>query len=398
MATRQRYIAFIAVLACLSACTLKKQETPSLTGPSELGTSVRLSVSPDVLSLDGASQSIVTIQTSDQNGQPLRNVSLRAEILLNGTLVDFGTLSARNIVTDANGRATVVYTAPASATNVDNFTTVQIVVTPAGSDFANATARSVSIRLVPVGIVVPPDGLKPQFSMSNGSPTDHEPVLFTACADPLNPCAPSNNPIATFSWDFGDGDHATGSTATHAFDGAGTFVVTLTITDAWGRSASGQRTMTVGAGANPTAVFTTSPSSPVPNTDIFFNAVQSRPAPGRTIVSYHWDFGDGKSADGVQVSHRYTNPGSYTVTLVVTDDAGRTASSTQQLSVSLGAPTADFTFSIAGASVSFTGTSVPATGRTIVSSAWSFGDPASGSNTSSATNPSHTFSGPAPIM
>jgi hypothetical protein len=68
------------VLTALSACTLKKQETPSLTGPSELGTSIVLSASPDLLTQDGASQSVITILSRDSNGQPLRNLSVRAEI------------------------------------------------------------------------------------------------------------------------------------------------------------------------------------------------------------------------------------------------------------------------------------------------------------------------------
>ena len=74
------------MLVLLNGCTLKKQETPSLTGPSTLGTSVQMSASPDTLQLDGASQSNVTIQASDSNGQPKRNMSMRAEILVNGTL------------------------------------------------------------------------------------------------------------------------------------------------------------------------------------------------------------------------------------------------------------------------------------------------------------------------
>jgi PKD repeat protein len=379
----------MVALALLSACTLKKQETPSLTGPSTLATSVQLTVSPDTLSQDGASQSQVTIQAFDSNGQPKRNVSMRAEIMVDGTLVDFGTLSARNVVTDANGRATLIYTAPASSTNVDTFTIVKIVVTPAETDFANAAGRFVNIRLVPVGMVMPPDGMRPDFTMTPGAATDHQDVLFDASQSVWNP----TNPIESFRWEFGDGDSGTGLTTTHAFDQPGTFLVTLTMTDAFGRSASKTQTITVSAGLNPTAVFTTSPSNPVPNSDIFFNAVQSRPAPGYTIRSYRWDFGDGTSASGVQVSHRYANPGSYTVTLVVTDDVGRVGTTTQGVSVTLGAPTADFTFSIAGASVTFTSAAVAAPGRSIASYAWSFGDPGSGAfNTSSAANPSHTFS------
>ena len=384
------------MLVFLNACTLKKQETPSLTGPSTLGTSLQLNASPDTLSMDGSSQSLVTIQAFDSNGQPKRNVSMRAGMMVDETYVDYGTLSARNVVTDANGRATLVYTAPASASNVDTLTIVKIVVTPAETDFANATGRFVDIRLVPVGIVVPPDGLKPSFTVSNGSPTDHEPVLFTACVDPLNPCAPANNPVAQFSWDFGDGGRASGSSATHAFDDAGTYVVTLTITDAWGRSASAQRVMTIGAGANPTASFTVSPASPAPNQTIFFNASASRPAAGRTIVSYAWDFGDGQSGTGVQPSHAYSTAGSYVVTLVVTDDAGRTAVATQTVSVTSAAPVADFVFSPTAPTtltpVNFNASASRASsGRSIVTYSWSFGDGTTGTG---VAPPAKTYSVP----
>lgn len=50
-------------------------------------------------------------------------------------------------------------------------------------------------------------------------------------------------------------------------------------------------------------------------------------APGTSpIVSYHWDFGDGAKDDGVETSHLYSAPGSYAVTLTVTDADGHTAS------------------------------------------------------------------------
>ena len=40
------------------------------------------------------------------------------------------------------------------------------------------------------------------------------------------------------------------------------------------------------------------------------------------IVSYRWDFGDGETANGEIVSYIYTDPGHYTVTLVVEDNRG----------------------------------------------------------------------------
>ena len=43
----------------------------------ELGTAITIAVSPDVVTQDGASQSLIQITARDNNGQPLRNLSLR---------------------------------------------------------------------------------------------------------------------------------------------------------------------------------------------------------------------------------------------------------------------------------------------------------------------------------
>lgn len=43
------------------------------------------------------------------------------------------------------------------------------------------------------------------------------------------------------------------------------------------------------------------------------------------IVSYDWELGDGATATGSRVTHRYAAPGTYAVTLTVTDAGGRTA-------------------------------------------------------------------------
>ena len=46
--------------------------------------------------------------------------------------------------------------------------------------------------------------------------------------------------------------------------------------------------------------------------------------PDGWIVSYYWDFGDGYSAWGMNVSHKYNSPGQFTVGLKVTDNDGLT--------------------------------------------------------------------------
>jgi PKD repeat protein len=357
-----------------------KQETPSLTGPSELGTAITISVSPDVLSQDGASQSLVTITARDNNGQPLRNLSLRAEIAVNGIITDFGTLSARNLVTDANGRATAVYTAPAApAVSIDTGTQIQIQVTPAGTDFGNATPRFASIRLVPVGVVTPPtNGLVPKFTVNPAAPLDHQAVIFDASSS-----TSAGGSIISYQWNFGDGDSGSGITTQHSFDDPGTFIVTLTVTDNIGRTNFISQSVPVGQGPLPTAVIVTSPAAPVVGQSINFNGSTSRPAPGRAIRSYSWDFGDGASAGGAQVQHAYAVSGTYVVILTVTDDAGREATSTVSITVGNGNPTADFSFNPSaprsGQQVIFDASaSQAAGGRTIVSYSWAFGDGGSG--------------------
>jgi chitodextrinase len=322
--TFARGLAALALLGA-TACTVHKQETPDLAGPSEYGTSIGLAVTPDILTQDGASQSMVTVTALDANSQPVRNLSLRAEINVGGIYADFGSLSARSLLTNDQGRATFVYTAPPSPpVATDDGTVVTIVVTPIGTDYGNSSARAAQIRLVPPGSVAPPDGLKPAFTFVPAQPLDNQPVLFDASAS----TAAVGNGIASYSWSFGDGGHGSGVTASHAYDSAGTYVATLTITDVAGRSASKSQSVTVGAGAGPTAAFTSSPSDPLINQPVNFNASASTASPGRTIVNYTWDFGDGTFGSGKTAAHSYGLPRSYVVVLTVTDDSGKKATTT----------------------------------------------------------------------
>ncbi len=370
---------------------MKSQEAPPLSGPSEFGTSVTLTASPDAINQDGGSQSVITITTRDSNGNPLRNVSLRTDIFVNGVHTDFGSLSARSVVTDANGRATLVYTAPAAPAgpSVDTGTTVDIVATPLGTNFANETPRLVTIRLLPTGVVAPPDGLQPSFTFTPSSPLDHQTVIFDATSSR----APSNNPIATYSWNFGDGATGSGRTATHAFNTAGTFVVTLTVADAFNRTASTSQTVSVSAGAAPVASFTTSPSTAKVGDFVNFNASSSVAASGRTITSYSWDFGDGeqKTTTTPTTTHDFLSAGTFTVTLTVTDDAGHTGVTTASVTITADAPTAAFTAvqtSIPLHIVQFDGrTSTAVSGRTITAYSWNFGD----GTTSTEAAPAHPF-------
>ena len=390
-------LAAAAATAAITGCTLKNQDPPSLAGPSEFGTSITLTASPDAINQDGGSQSLITITARDEKGNPKSKLSLRTDIFVDGVHTDFGTLSARNVVTDAGGRATLVYTAPAAPAgpSVDTFTTVNITATPLGSpgDYANESTRMVTIRLLPTGVVVPPDGLRPAFTFTPGAPLDHQPVLFDASTSTSN----SSNPITSVTWNFGDGGTGSGLQATHTFNTPGTYFVKLTIGDAVGRIASTSRQIDVGAGAGPAVTFTTSPSDPRVGEAVNFNASGTVPAPGRTIRSYLWDFGDGeqKTTTTPTTTHDYQRVGSFTVTLTVTDDAGRTASGTASITIAADTPTAAFTSAQAVPSSSHTmifdaSSSSAVPGRTITAYSWNFGDGSTGSGPA----PTHSYGVP----
>jgi PKD repeat protein len=81
------------------------------------------------------------------------------------------------------------------------------------------------------------------------------------------------------------------------------------------------------------ASFTFSPLTPEVLQAVNFNASGSTPGTNRTIVGYDWDFGDGEAKKGIRVTHDYVVSGTYLVTLTVTDDQGKTTSSSQPVTV-----------------------------------------------------------------
>jgi PKD repeat protein len=97
----------------------------------------------------------------------------------------------------------------------------------------------------------------------------------------------------------------------------------------------------------PVASFTFSPSSPDVGETVTFDASGSFDPDG-TIVSWDWDFGDGASDSGEVVTHAYSAAGTYTVTLMVTDDDDLADTATDEVTVSAVEPTFDLTISVDG--------------------------------------------------
>jgi PKD repeat protein len=324
-----KYIARALVLmtaALAAGCTMSDSKAPPLAGPSEMSLSLTITANPDVLSLDGSSQTLVTVEARDASAQPAANVPLRVEIVADGQIIDFGMISARTLVTGSHGRSSFTYTAPPflGGTIPD----VQLSVTPTGSDASNHIRRVVSVKLVPPGVIAgEPTAV---FTFLPASPSAFENVRF----DGATSTGGLGAIVTSYVWDFGDNTGSSGITATHQYAAPGTYLARLTVTDSNGLSnQSAPQAVTVGGGAVPTADFITNPSSPLVGQTVFFNGSTSTAGTGHRLVRYDWDFGDGSKRSGASVSKSYTTAGTYSVILTVTDEVGQTGHAVKTVTV-----------------------------------------------------------------
>jgi PKD repeat protein len=211
------------------------------------------------------------------------------------------------------------------------------------------------------------------FVYSPANPAESETIYFNA--------SESDDPdgdIVSFDWDFGDGTNGTGETVTHQYGGSGSFTVLLKVTDDDGNIDTATQTVSVGDNQKPVASFFFSPSNPVVNQDIQFNATDSSDPDG-TIEEYKWEMGDGTTLYGSIITYQYSSNGTYTVYLQVTDNSGNTARTNQDVTVGTGqAPTASFFFTpttpSVGESVYFNASGSTDPDSTELTYQWYFGD------------------------
>ena len=182
--------------------------------------------------------------------------------------------------------------------------------------------------------------------------------------------------ITSYFWNFGDGTNSTGTVTTHSYADDGVYTIPLTVTDNDGLTDTESQTIII-LNRLPTASFTESNTSVPTGTTIYFNASSSFDPDG-SIVSYFWDFGDGINGTGVTIEHTYTDNGTYTVALTITDDDGATANATATKTISNRPPTASFTESATTVyteeNIHFDASGSIDPDGSIVSYFWDFGD------------------------
>ncbi|MCS7240613.1 MAG: PKD domain-containing protein, partial [Candidatus Bipolaricaulota bacterium] len=151
----------------------------------------------------------------------------------------------------------------------------------------------------------------------------------------------------TSKWDFGDGStstqqsSATQQTITHSYTTAGTFTVTLEVTNARGETGKAQKQVTIGPRvARPPSItnLVASTTTPAVGENVTFTATASTAA-DTPITAWKWDFGDGavqevtESATTLSLTHAYQNVGTYTVSVQARNSAGWSTARTIQIVV-----------------------------------------------------------------
>ncbi len=130
---------------------------------------------------------------------------------------------------------------------------------------------------------------------------------------------PDNQALVYF-WDFGDGTTSTEVRDMHTYKDAGKYLVQLTVTDSSDVDCNTATTQQLVKVNQPPCAVAEGPKISCVNDRIAFDGTQSTDSP-EDKLTYRWDFGDGETAEGAKVEHKYAKGGNYLVNLTVVDDS-----------------------------------------------------------------------------
>ncbi|SPD72924.1 hypothetical protein PITCH_A1590006 [uncultured Desulfobacterium sp.] len=167
------------------------------------------------------------------------------------------------------------------------------------------------------------------YTVNEGAPLT---LNGTGSSDP-------NGDAITYAWDLdndGEYDDATGPTPTFTWPDNGIYTIGLQVSDSQ-LTGTGSTTVTVND-LGPHAAFAWSPEPQVEGAAVnFTDASTSTPD---TITGWSWDFGGAGTSSDQNPSFTFSDNGTYSVTLTITDEDGSTDSVSHSVTITDGGPTA----------------------------------------------------------
>lgn len=198
----------------------------------------------------------------------------------------------------------------------------------------------------------------------------------------------SGTPGFSFNWTFGDNTTGTGPTPVHTYASSGSYVACVTLTDSAGCTSTFCDSVIVGSGGGSGNCYAAFNAFNNGGTSVGFFNLSAGGSPAAPLT-YSWSFGDGNSSTAMNPVHTYSNAGTYTACLFITDNQGCVDSTCQVITVTTGGGGGNcspFFFSIPTGPTSYQFVSDSSNGPG-TSYSWSFGD----GTGSSSPNPQHTY-------
>ncbi|MFT3825487.1 MAG: PKD domain-containing protein [Chitinophagaceae bacterium] len=197
--------------------------------------------------------------------------------------------------------------------------------------------------------------------------------------------------IQTWSWDFGDGFTSTAANPSHAYAATGNYTLTLTITTVGGCTETVQALNGVKVGKQPASVnFSAVPVDVCALQPVNFTDLSVSSTAPSTIGEWVWNFGDGSNSPDQNPTHKYSDTGTFVVTLAVYDH-GCLSTAIASRTIHVKPPIADFDHQVNCSNktqVIFTNKSIVNPVYGPVTYSWDFGD---GSPTDATADPVHNY-------
>lgn len=189
---------------------------------------------------------------------------------------------------------------------------------------------------------------------------------------------PGTADTQTCVWDYGDGsgEVISGTSASHTYVDDGTYLLVLSCVDDDGGTGSDLAIIIVNNVA-PTLTALSGDTSGTEGDTLSYHCEETDPGTA-DVVALSWNFGDGVTATGGDLTHSFADEGIYAVTCTANDGDGGVTSDSLSVTIDNSAPVIASlmtdTAGDEGASLAFAGTATDAGSADVLTWVWDFGD------------------------